>query len=213
MSESFEFDLSTLNPQLSTFFMSKLLCVYCSSSDRLDPKYATAAEELGRELVARGWGLVYGGGRTGLMGRVARAAKSAGGRVVGVIPEFMKARELAFDEADELVTVVTMRERKLLMEARADAFVALPGGWGTLEEIMEILTLRQLDIVKKPCVFLNQDGFYAPLLQLFDRMLADKFFKPSNLELFRVAATVPEVFTQLDAARGATAESKWFETR
>ena len=193
--------------------MSKLLCVYCSSSDRLEPKYAAAATELGQALVARDWGLVYGGGKTGLMGAVARAAKDAGGRVVGVIPEFMKARELAFDEADELVTVVTMRERKLLMEARADAFVALPGGWGTLEEILEILTLRQLDLVKKPCVFLNQDGFYDPLLRLFDTMLRDKFFKPSNMELFRVAATVPEIFTQIDAARGAKTESKWFDTR
>ncbi|HQY05480.1 MAG TPA: TIGR00730 family Rossman fold protein [Lacunisphaera sp.] len=193
--------------------MSKLLCVYCASSDRLDPKYAAAAEELGRELVARGWGLVYGGGKTGLMGAVARGTKAAGGRVVGVIPEFMKARELAFDEADELLTVVTMRERKLLMEARADAFVALPGGFGTLEEIMEILTLRQLDVVRKPCVFFNQDGFYDPLLQLFDRMLAEKFFKPSNMGLFRVAASVPEIFTQIDAAANASAESKWFETR
>ena len=120
--------------------MSKLLCVYCASSDRLDPKYYKAATELGERLVAEGWGLVYGGGKTGLMGAVARGTKSAGGRVVGVIPEFMKARELAFDEADELVTVITMRERKLLMETRADAFVTLPGGFGTLEEIMEILT-------------------------------------------------------------------------
>jgi len=143
----------------------KLLCVYCSSSDRLDPKYTAAAEQLGHELVARGFGLVYGVGKTGLMGAVARAVKARGGRVVGVIPEFMKARELAYDEADELVTVVTMRERKLLMEARADAFVALPGGFGTLEEIMEILTLRQLDVVRKPCVFFNQDGFYDDLLQ------------------------------------------------
>jgi cytokinin riboside 5'-monophosphate phosphoribohydrolase len=193
--------------------MAKLLCVYCSSSDRLDPKYYEAATELGRELVARGWGLVYGGGKTGLMGTVARAVKGAGGQVVGVIPEFMKARELAFDAADELVTVVTLRERKLLMEARADAFVTLPGGWGTLEEIMEILTLRQLDLVKKPCVFLNQDGFYDPLLQLFARMLQDRFFKPSNLELFRTATTVPEIFAQIDAAAGTRAESKWFETR
>lgn len=193
--------------------MPKLLCVYCSSSDRLDPKYAVAAEELGRELVARGWGLVYGGGKTGLMGAVARAVKARGGRVVGVIPEFMKARELAYAEADELVTVVTMRERKLLMEARADAFVALPGGFGTLEEIMEILTLRQLDVVKKPCVFFNQDGFYDPLLQLFGRMLAEKFFKPSNMELFRVAATVSDIFTQIETARHVPAESKWFETR
>lgn len=191
----------------------KLLCVYCSSSDRLDPQYGIAAEELGRELVARGWGLVYGGGRTGLMGAVARSVKARGGRVVGVIPEFMKARELAYDEADELVTVVTMRERKLLMEARADAFVALPGGFGTLEEIMEILTLRQLDVVRKPCVFFNQAGFYDPLLQLFDRMLAEKFFKPSNMDLFRVATTVPDIFTQIEAVRGVPAESKWFQTQ
>ena len=193
--------------------MPKLLCVYCSSSDRLDPKYYAAAAELGHELVARGWGLVYGGGKTGLMGAVARAVKERGGRVVGVIPEFMKVRELAFDEADELISVVTMRERKLLMEARADAFVTLPGGFGTLEEIMEILTLRQLDVVRKPCVFLNQDGFYDDLLRLFDRMLAEKFFKPSNMELFRVAAAVPEIFRQIDAAAGVKAEPKWFETR
>lgn len=193
--------------------MTKLLCVYCASSDRLDPKYYAAAAELGRELVARGWGLVYGGGKTGMMGAVARAVKQSGGRVVGVIPEFMKARELAYDEADELVTVITMRERKLLMETRADAFVALPGGWGTLEEIVEILTLRQLDVVRKPCVFLNQDGFYDPLLQLFDRMLAEKFFKPSNMDLFRVAPTVAEVFNEITAASGAKADSKWFDTR
>jgi uncharacterized protein (TIGR00730 family) len=193
--------------------MTKLLCVYCSSSDRLDPKYADAAQALGRELVARGWGLVYGGGKTGLMGAVARSVKKSGGKVVGVIPEFMKARELAYDEADELVTVITMRERKLLMETRADAFVTLPGGWGTLEEILEILTLRQLDVVRKPCVIFNQDGFYDPLLQLFDRMLAEKFFKPSNMGLFRVASSIPDIFTQIDAAAGAKAEAKWFDTR
>ncbi len=191
----------------------KLLCVYCSSSDRLDPKYAAATEQLGHAMVERGWGLVYGGGKTGLMGTVARAVKSRGGRVVGVIPEFMKARELAYDEADELITVITMRERKLLMETRADAFVALPGGFGTLEEIMEILTLRQLDVVKKPCVFFNQDGFYDDLIKLFERMLAEKFFKPSNMDLFRVATSVPDIFTQIEAAGSAPTESKWFETR
>ena len=193
--------------------MAKLLCVYCASSDRIDPKYAAAAAELGHEMVRRGWGLVYGGGKTGLMGAVARAVKKSGGHVVGVIPEFMKVRELAYDEADELVTVVTLRERKLLMETRADAFVALPGGFGTLEEMMEILTLRQLDVVKKPCVFFNQDGFYDDLLRLFERMLEDKFFKPSNMDLFQVAETVPEIFLQIDAAAGVQAEPKWFETR
>lgn len=193
--------------------MSKLLCVYCASSDRIDPAYFAAAEALGAEIVARSWGLVYGGGKTGLMGAVARAVKGRGGRVVGVIPEFMKARELAYDEADEIVTVVTMRERKLLMETRADAFVALPGGFGTLEEILEILTLRQLGVVKKPCVFLNTAGFYDHLLRLFERMLAERFFKPSNMDLFRVAATVEEVFAKIDEAATASAESKWFETR
>lgn len=189
------------------------LCVYCASSDRLDPKYAEAAQRVGAGIARRGWTLVYGGGRTGLMGAVARGAKVAGGTVVGVIPEFMKAKELAFDEADELITVLTMRERKMLMETRADAFLALPGGWGTLEEILEILTLRQLDVVKKPCVFLNQDGFYDDLLRLFERMLAERFFKPSNMELFRVARTVPGIFEQIELAATARAESKWFETR
>jgi uncharacterized protein (TIGR00730 family) len=193
--------------------MPKLLCVYCSSSDRLDSKYYEVAAELGRAMVVRGWGLVYGGGKTGLMGAVARAVKAGGGRVVGVIPEFMKVRELAFDGVDELVTVVTMRERKLLMETRADAFLALPGGFGTLEEIMEILTLRQLNVVKKPCVFLNQDGFYDDLLRLFGRMLDERFFKPSNMDVFRVAATVPEIFGHIESPAEVNAESKWFETR
>ncbi len=195
--------------------MTKLLCVYCASSDRIDPKYFSTAAELGREMVMRGWGLIYGGGRTGTMGAVARAVKQNGGRVVGIIPEFMKLRELAYAEADELVTVITMRERKLMMETRADAFVALPGGWGTLEEILEILTLRQLEVVRKPCVFLNQDGFYDPLLQQFERMLAGQFFRSSNMDLFRVASTPSAVFDEIAAAEGSPApvESKWFETR
>ena len=192
--------------------MPKTLCVYCSSSDRLDKKYFATAEALGRAMVANGWGLVYGGGKTGLMGTVARTVKKSGGRVVGVIPEFMKVKELAFDEADELVTVVTMRERKLLMESRAVAFVALPGGWGTLEEIMEILALRQLDVLRKPCVFLNQDGFYDDLLRFFDRMIAERFNKPSNRDLFRVARTVDEILPLIEGVP-VVAETKWFETR
>ena len=192
--------------------MSKLLCVYCSSSDRLDPKYYVAAEAIGRAMTAHGWGLVYGGGKTGLMGTVARAVKASGGRVVGVIPEFMKARELAYEEADELVTVLTMRERKMTMETRADAFVALPGGWGTLEEMMEIITLRSLDVLRKPCVFFNQDGFYEDLLRFFEKMVDERFTKPSHRGLYAVAATVDEVFARLDGSKPTVAESKWFDT-
>lgn len=192
--------------------MSKLICVYCSSSDRLDAKYYAAAEALGRAMAARGWGLVYGGGKVGLMGTLARAVKAGGGRVVGVIPQFMRDKELAYDEADELVTVLTMRERKMLMEARADAFVALPGGWGTLEEIMEILTLRQLDVIRKPCVFLNQDGFYDELFRFFEKMVGERFNKPTNLSLFETARTVDETMAFLESDRSPVAEAKWFVT-
>ena len=192
--------------------MPKTLCVYCASSDRVDPKYARAAFAFGQAMPQRGWGLVYGGGKGGLMGAGAKGVKASGGRVVGVIPQFMKARELDYEGADEMLTVTTMRERKLRMEERADAFVALPGGWGTLEEIMEILTLRQLDVVRKPCVLFNQDGFYDDLLRFFDRMIGERFNKPSNLELFRVATSVETIFTCLESG-AVPAETKWFETK
>jgi hypothetical protein len=193
--------------------MSRTLCVYCSSSDRIDPKYFAVAEALGAAMPGRGWDLVYGGGNVGSMGRLAKAVQRAGGRVTGVIPEFMKVKELAFAEADELITVLTMRERKMLMESHADAFVALPGGWGTLEEIMEMITLRQLDVLRKPCVFLNQDGFYDDLLRFFEKMVNERFNRPSNRDLFAVAATVDEVFARLDAFRPSAPDGHWFVTR
>lgn len=198
---------------LSCFFrsMSRALCVYCSSSDRIDPAYVGVATAIGREMVQRGWSLVYGGGKVGLMGAVAKSVKASGGRVVGVIPDFMKAKELAYDEADEMLTVVTMRERKLLMETKADAFLALPGGWGTLEELMEILTLRQLDVLRKPVVILNQDGFYDELLAFFRRMIDERFNKPSNLDLFHVATTPAQVFEFLETGTVVT-EKKWYVT-
>lgn len=191
--------------------MPKTLCVYCASSDRLDPKYADAAAALGRAMPGRGWDLVYGGGKVGLMGALAKGVKASGGRVVGVIPDFMKVRELDYEQADEMITVATMRERKRLMEARADAFVALPGGWGTLEEIMEILTLRQLDVLRKPCVLFNHDGFYDDLLRFFDRMVGERFNKPSNRALFGVTDSVDGIFAHLENGV-VTAETKWFVT-
>lgn len=188
----------------------KSLCVYCASSDRLEPKYAEAAAQVGAGIARRGWTLVYGGGKTGLMGAVARGAKSGGGRVVGVIPEFMKAKELAFDEADELITVLTMRERKMLMETRADGFVALPGGWGTLEEIMEILTLKQVDVLHKPVVLFNQDGHYDELLAFFERIIREKFIRESIRAQFAVARSVEEVFALLEGWKHQPVESKWW---
>ena len=191
----------------------KLLCVYCSSSDRLDAKYTRAAEQLGREVAARGWGLVYGGGKTGLMGAVARVVKERGGRVVGVIPEFMKVRELAFDEADELISVVTMRERKMLMEARADGFLALPGGWGTLEEMLEILTLAHLEVLRKPFVIFNQDGFYDPMLEFFERIIAEKFMRDTIRGKYAVARDVADIFPLIEGWTNQPGDAKWFQTK
>jgi hypothetical protein len=191
----------------------KLLCVYCASSDRLDRKYHDVAARMGAEIARRGWGLVYGGGKTGLMGEVARGVKGGGGRVVGVIPEFMKARELEFTEADELVSVLTMRERKMLMETRADAFLALPGGWGTLEELMEILTLAHLEALRKPVVILNQDGFYDDLLRFNERMIAEKFMRDTIRLKYSVVRTVEEVFPGILAWQHRPGDAKWYQTK
>ena len=191
----------------------KLLCVYCSSSDRLDPKYYAAATGVGAEMARRKWALVYGGGRTGLMGAVARGTKGNGGRVIGVIPEFMKERELAFREADELISVSTMRERKQLMETRADAFLALPGGWGTLEELLEILVLAHLDVLQKPIVIFNQDGFYDELLALFERITRERFMHDTIRQKFAVARTQEEIFPLLENWSHGPAGKPWFETK
>jgi uncharacterized protein (TIGR00730 family) len=189
--------------------MAKLLCVYCSSSAKLAPKYYEAGERLGREMATRGWGLVYGGGNAGLMGVVARAVKAAGGTVVGVIPDFMTERELAYHEADELVVVATMRERKRIMAERADAFVTLPGGIGTLEELTEIMTERYLNLSTKPLVLVNQDGFYDDLLRFFERMVSENFKSAGLTDLFSVAANVDEVWARLNEPKVFTADALW----
>ncbi len=189
--------------------MSKLLCVYCASSLHLAPDYYETAEQVGREMVAHGWGLVYGGGKAGLMGSVARGVKAAGGVVVGVIPEFMKARELAYHEADELLTVQTMAERKQAMISRAEAYLTLPGGIGTLEEIAEVLTLRYLAQLEKPVVFLNQNGYYDDLFRFFDRMQRERFKTNGMKGLYEVANTVGEIWPHLQSAPRYEADGLW----
>lgn len=191
----------------------KSLCVYCSSSDRLNQKYHDMATRVGAEIARRQWALVYGGGKTGLMGAVARGAKTGGGRVVGVIPDFMKVRELAFTEADELISVLTMRERKMLMETRADGFLALPGGWGTLEELLEILTLAHLEVLKKPIVILNLDGYYDDLLRFNERIIAEKFMFDTIRGKFAVAKTVEEIFPLIENWQHQPGDAKWYQTK
>jgi uncharacterized protein (TIGR00730 family) len=151
----------------------KRVCVFCGSSSGSRPEYRTAAEELGTEVVRRKIGLVYGGGNVGLMGVIADAVLKAGGEVMGVIPENLMAKEVGHNGLTKLHVVRSMHERKALMADLSDAFIALPGGFGTLEEFCEIVTWSQLGLHTKPCGILNVQGYYSPLLAMFDHAVKD----------------------------------------
>lgn len=174
----------------------KMICVYCGSRDGDDPAFAAAAEAVGRGIAARGMGLVYGAGDVGLMGRVAAAALSGGAPVVGVIPHHLRAREVDKRDLTELIAVDTMHERKMLMFERADAFVALPGGPGTLDELIELLTWRQLGLHEKPAHLLNLDGYWDPLLALLNNTVRRGFASETFLG-FLTAHETPDAL--LDA--------------
>lgn len=188
--------------------MTRSVCVYCSSSASVDPGYTDAARRLGTLLAEHGHTLVYGGASVGTMGEIARAAQAAGGRVVGVIPESMIEREIGYLDADELIITADLRERKATMDARADAFVALPGGFGTLEELLEVLTLRLLGLHNKPIILANIDGFYDPLLALFEELYTARFARPESRAAYAVAPTVDDVVALLDGP-AADLPSKW----
>ncbi|MHB8523473.1 MAG: LOG family protein [Limisphaerales bacterium] len=190
--------------------MRKTICVFSSSSNAVATKYFAAATELGALIVQNQMTLVYGGGNIGLMGALAKAVHRHGGRVIGVIPHYLRKREIAYEAADELIVAKDLRERKAIMESRADAFVALPGGFGTLEEVLEILTLKQLRQHPKPIVFLNTDGFFDALLELFERFYREHFAKPDSRRLYYVAARPAEIFDYLKSYQPALADEKWF---
>ena len=159
----------------SYFRRMEHIAVFCGASSGHDPIYTQAARDLGRAIVERGLGVVYGGGHVGLMGVVADAAMQAGGPVVGVIPGFMEKAEQAHQGVTELVMVRDMHERKMVMHQRSQAVVALPGGFGTMDELFELLTWRQLGLHRKPMALLNVNGFYTPLLEQVARMEHDGF--------------------------------------
>jgi hypothetical protein len=177
------------------------VCVYCSSSEAVDAGHRRTAAELGRAIAEQGWALVYGGGDVGLMGEIARAALNRGGHVTGVIPHRLAEREIALEAVSELIRVDTMRERKAVMDARSDAFVVLPGGIGTLEELMEILTLKQLGYHDRAIVVLDDAGYWDPLLAQLDRMVAQRLAIPEMLDLLCVATDVPSTVHALLAYR------------
>ncbi len=179
--------------------MKHSICVFCASSDHIAPRYFEQARELGEEMARRGHQLVYGGGQVGLMGAIARAVHSAGGRVIGVIPRRPDWAEVVYQEADDLIYTATMRERKAIMEERADGFIALPGGIGTFEEVLEIITLRHLGYHRKPIVLLDRFGYYDPLWQLLEKSIAEGFARPGLRDMFHIASSTRDALHHIEA--------------
>ena len=174
------------------------ICVYCSSSLAIDPRYVELAAEVGTRLAKDGHSLVSGGGRVSMMGAVAAAARAGGAHTVGVIPSHLVAYEVADNEADELVVVDTMRERKRVMDERSDAFMALPGGIGTLEELFEVWTAGSLSMHAKPVIVVDPNGFYAPLWRYLDSLVAAGFVRQAALDSLHRVTTIDDAFAIVD---------------
>lgn len=173
------------------------ICVFCGASMGSSEIYARAAREVGTALASREIDVVYGGGRIGMMGQVADAALAAGGRVIGVIPRSLNDLEIGHNGLTELHVVGTMHERKALMAHLSDAFLALPGGFGTLEEFCEAVTWTQLGIHDKPCGLLNVEGYFDPLIAMFDRCVATGFIAPQTRTIVRSAGTIEGILDLL----------------
>ena len=192
--------------KMEKFSKIRTVCVYCGSSPGTDPAFVEGARALGRIMAENGVGLVYGGGGDGIMGTIARAVLEHGGKVTGIIPEFLTRREHALRSAQELIVTRDMHERKREMFERADAFVALPGGVGTLEELVEQLTWAQLGRHKKPILLANIEGFWEPLCALIDHMKKLEFIRGEfNFDLL-VADKVADILPMLEAAAEAAPE-------
>ena len=184
------------------------ICVFCGSSTGLRPTYVDAARAMGLALVRRRLGLVYGGGCVGLMGTIAEAVLKGGGEVIGIIPEALVERELAHRELAQLIVVRSMHERKAKMAELSDAFIAMPGGFGTFEEFCEIITWAQLGLHLKPCALLNGDGYYDALLMLFDRAVEEGFLRPTNRRLV-IEETDPHRLLEALASYTPPPTEKW----
>jgi hypothetical protein len=191
--------------------MPLAIAVYCSSSENVGQEYFAEAHTLGKLIATHGHSLVYGGCAIGLMGEVARSVSQNGGRVVGVIPATIHSKGLAYDACDELMVTPSMHERKLAMEERADAYVALPGGFGTLEEFVQVLTLKSLHYHSKPIVLINLNGFYDPLLHLFNHFVEHRFARSETVELYKVVAHAGKVMPYLESYEPPAELPKWFE--
>lgn len=187
------------------------VCVYCGSSNRVDDVYKNLAAEVGTALAQRGKRIVYGGGHVGLMGVVADSALKAGAEVIGIIPEHIRAHEIQHKGLTELHVVENMHMRKSLMVEKSDAFVILPGGFGTLDEAFEVLTWKQLALHNKPVIIYNAFGFWDPLLKLIDHLINTGFAPKNNYLIFKTVTSLDEMFTALSAPVGdaLSPDAKW----
>jgi uncharacterized protein (TIGR00730 family) len=192
--------------------MFRSVCVFCGSSRGSGEGYAQAAEGIGRLLAGRGMELVYGGSRLGLMGILADACLAAGGRVVGVMPRALIEKEIAHTGISELHSVDSMHARKALMADKAEAFIALPGGYGTWEEFCEVLTWSQLGLQRKPCGVLNVNGYYEPLLAMADRAVEEGFLRREHRALLVSERDPEELLKRLESVRVPLVE-KWMDRR
>jgi uncharacterized protein (TIGR00730 family) len=185
------------------------ICVYCGASRSVNGDYLQLARDFGARLAKRGDTLIYGGASIGMMGEVARAVHAGGGRVVGVIPQALVDKEVSYHAADELIITDDMRQRKAVMDARSDAFVALPGGLGTLEEITEIMNQRGLKISLKPLVLLNLNNFYAPLFAFFRHLESAGFLHRNYQQLYHPAPDLDDAFAFIDSGAGYHVEGRY----
>ena len=186
------------------------ICVFCGSSRGNKTEYLSAAQAVGQELSHRDLVLVYGGGNIGLMGALADATLTAGGRVIGVIPEALLAKEVGHCGLPDLRVVKTMHERKALMAELSDGFIALPGGFGTFEEFFEVLTWSQLGLHSKPCGVLNLSGFFDPLLELLDHSVREGFVRPAHRELVLVDTDICRLLERMTAFQSLP-DHKWID--
>ncbi len=189
----------------------KSICVYCGSSDRGSPTHHDAALHLGGIMAKAGIRLVYGGGRIGMMGRIADAVMERGGEVIGIIPQFLEQVEVGHSGVTQLIVTDNMHDRKQKMAEMSDAFLIMPGGLGTLEETFEILTWKQLGLHQKPIIIADIDGYWHHLTELIDHMIAESYAKEENRALFQVIDSIDELLPALSAmpAFNTDVEAKW----
>jgi len=188
----------------------KRICVFCGSSSGTNPAYLEAAKKLGEIIAVKEIGLVYGGARCGLMGAVSSAALARGGEVIGVIPEALIEKEVAHVGVSDLRIVSSMHERKMVMSDLADAFIAMPGGMGTIEEFCEILTWAQLGLHKKPCGLLNVEDYYHHLINFFDHAVSERFIKPEHRSLIVIEESPQGLIERLESYEMPSV-SKWID--